>query len=99
MGRGLLSSDTSIQANISTIINRGDRVLPSLRDSQSDIKLAVLARLGDGYSSPNRGDVRVEKEGEGSTILIEVLTDSVLRASSATIRDGFHGDERGVGSG
>lgn len=86
------SSDTLVNGGITTVIGTEHRVLEASRVLDINVKLAVLALLGDGDTRANGGDVGVEDESDEGLVGGELSAHGALRTSSSSICNPPNGD-------
>lgn len=81
------TSNALLDGRVAAVISRKDGVLEAARVLKVNVKLAVLALLGNGDTGANRGNVRVEDEGNDAAVGRDLGAHGSLRASGSAIAD------------
>jgi len=81
------TSNTLLDAGVTTVIGRQDGVLEATRVQDVDVELAVLALLGDSDAGADGGNVGVEDEGQDAPVRRDLGANGALGAASSSIGD------------
>jgi hypothetical protein len=81
------AGDALLDGRVAAVVGRQDRVLEAAGVLHVDVKLAVLALLGDGDAGADGGNVRVEDEGHDGAVGRDLGAHGALGASGSTIAD------------
>ena len=85
---GLLGAgDALIESGVSTVVGGEDGVLEAAGVLEVQVKLAILAALGDGDTGTDGGDVLVEDEGHDGAVLGDGRSNGEVGAASSSVGD------------
>jgi hypothetical protein len=92
VGRLEGTSDALLDGGVTAVVCAEDRVLEASGVPDVDVELAVLALLSDRDARADRGDVRVEDDGDKGLVGAELSAQGALGTSSSSIGDVSDGD-------